>query len=83
MGAQDSIETRIARGSEIDHAGANAHVGGSSRAHRFGATGDPPREPKLYTVTGVVRKIKRSDDETNPDCDLHLERAASGDQNAT
>ena len=43
----------------------------------------PPREPKLYTVTGFVRKIKLSDDETNPDCDLHLELAASGDQNAT
>jgi hypothetical protein len=33
-----------------------------------------PREPKLYQVTGFVRKIKLSDD----DCDLHLELAASG-----
>jgi hypothetical protein len=35
----------------------------------------PPREPKLYTLSGFVRKIKLSDD----DCDLHLELAASGD----
>ena len=35
----------------------------------------PPREPKLYTLSGFVRNIKLSDD----DCDLHLELAASGD----
>ena len=34
----------------------------------------PPRESKLYTVSGFVRKIKQSDD----DCDLHLEIADSG-----
>jgi hypothetical protein len=33
-----------------------------------------PREPRLYAVTGFVRKIKLSDD----DCDLHLELADSG-----
>jgi len=33
-----------------------------------------PREPRLYTVSGFVRKIKLSDD----DCDLHLELAGSG-----
>jgi hypothetical protein len=37
----------------------------------------PPREPKLYTLSGFVRKIKQSDD----DCDLHLELAPSGDAN--
>src|SRR5262245_53312409 len=43
-----------------------------------------PREPKLYTVTGFVRKVKFSDDPAeNPDCDLHLELAASGDVGAT
>ena len=41
-------------------------------------TAIPPREPKLYTVTGVVRKIKQSDD----DCDFHLELAASGNASA-
>jgi hypothetical protein len=34
----------------------------------------PPREPKLYTVSGFVRKVKLSDD----DCDFHLELATSG-----
>src|SRR5437870_11313959 len=38
----------------------------------------PPREPKLYTVSGFVRKIKLSDD----DCDLHLELADSGSPGA-
>src|SRR5712691_8724139 len=38
----------------------------------------PPREPKLYTVSGLVRKIKLSDD----DCDLHLELADSGNPGA-
>ena len=34
----------------------------------------PPRENKLYTVSGFVRKVKLSDD----DCDFHLELAPSG-----
>ena len=37
-----------------------------------------PREPRLYTVSGFVRKIKLSDD----DCDLHLELADSGSPGA-
>jgi len=38
----------------------------------------PPRERKLYTVTGVVRKIELSGE----DCDLHLELADSGRRGA-
>jgi hypothetical protein len=38
----------------------------------------PPREARLYTVSGFVRKIKLSED----DCDLHLELADSGSPGA-
>src|SRR5436190_16861737 len=34
----------------------------------------PPREPRLYSVSGFVRKVQLSDD----DCDFHLELATSG-----
>jgi hypothetical protein len=43
------------------------HGAGETAARR-------PREPRLYTVSAFVRKIKLSDD----DCDLHLELAGSG-----
>jgi hypothetical protein len=74
LGAQDAVEASIAderEGSVSPHDSGLGDSGGPWR-QRDGC--ERPREPRLYTVSAFVRKIKLSDD----DCDLHLELAGSG-----